>query len=125
MLRRRAMGVFRSVCVVAAFSMGCGGRTSGTNPSTTSGTNALGGSGAVTGSGGEGADVTSGATTAAPSEASVNLTDDGGDAQVVSACPPTAPPAVWNETPGGACAGDRPPESVVGLHPPSLQQISL
>jgi sulfatase modifying factor 1 len=44
--------------------------------------------------------VASGATTAVPAEASVHSSDDAGDAQVATECPPTVP------TLGGACAGN-------------------
>jgi formylglycine-generating enzyme required for sulfatase activity len=49
------MVAFRSVFFVAVLTVGCGGRTNDGNPSAASGTNALGGSGAVTGSASGGA----------------------------------------------------------------------
>src|SRR5580658_6075341 len=73
------MGVYRSVFVVAALAVGCGGRASGNNPSAASGTNALGGSGTVTGSGNGGAGATSGATTGSSGLANSGGTNGSGE----------------------------------------------
>ena len=72
-MSRPVRGAFRAAACVAVLSVGCGGRTSGTNPSVTSGTNAVGGSWAVAGSMLGGAGATSGATAG-----STGLADSGG-----------------------------------------------
>lgn len=119
---RKEMGAFRSVFVVSLLAVGCGGRTGGTNPSAASGstTGSVSGEGAGVNSGtatgstglanGSGAGVTGTGQQCAVSVPTSGLggpcAQDAGDAQVATECPPTAPPAVWNETPGGACLGD-------------------
>jgi sulfatase modifying factor 1 len=96
---RGAFGV--AVGAAALVAVGCGGRTSGTNLSAASGTNTVGDRGAAAaGSTSGGTGVASGATTAEPAEASVDSSDDAGDAQVATQCPPIVP------TLGGACAGN-------------------
>src|SRR5580704_9566769 len=69
-MSRPVRGASRAAACAALVAVGCGGRTSGTNPSAASGSDVLGTSGAVTGSMLGGGDVVSGGSGAASGVAS-------------------------------------------------------